>query len=129
MTKKEMETAKVRHAVRMAKIRQKGELLQMKQEEKELEREYRPKKKMSTSKAGLWYMMIMCTVIQIFSLIAMWHFADLSPLTTLIGATVGEVFAYWAYTLKASKENCAGGITYDLAFGGKETISEEDAEG
>mgnify|MGYP003313974426 FL=1 len=106
----------VEHRIRMRKIQEKGMLQLMKEEEKAEREKYWPKKKINTSKAALWYMMIMCTIIQVFSLIAMWHFADLSPLTTLIGATVGEVFAYWAYTFKAAKENCQGGITYDMAF-------------
>lgn len=111
-----MEQERIRHKYRMKQIARKGELKQMKQEESDLKRSFRPKKKISTSKAGLWYMMIMCTIIQIYSMLAMWHFMDLSPLTALIGATVGEVFAYWAYSLKASRENCEGGITYEMAL-------------
>ena len=114
--RKNLESEREKHELRMKKIEQEGELREMKAQEKALKEKYRHKKKISTSKAGLWYMMIMCTIIQAFSLVAMWHFADLSPLTTLIGATVGEVFAYWAYTLKAAKENCQGGITYEMAL-------------
>lgn len=111
-----MERERIRHKYRMKEIQRQGELKQMKQEERELKRSFRKKKKLSTSKAGLWYMMIMCTIIQIYSMLAMWHFMDLSPLTALIGATVGEVFAYWVYSLKAGKENCEGGITYEMAL-------------
>lgn len=113
-----MERERIRHKYRMKEIQRQGELKQMKQEERELKRSFR--KKLSTSKAGLWYMMIMCTIIQIYSMLAMWHFMDLSPLTALIGATVGEVFAYWAYSLKAGRENCEGGITYEMALKNEE---------
>ena len=112
----QLERERIRHKYRMKEIARQGELKKMKQEERDLKRSFRPKRKINTSKAALWYMMIMCTIIQIYSLVAMWHFMDLSPLTALIGATVGEVFAYWAYSLKAGKENCEGGITYEMAL-------------
>ena len=99
-----------KHEKRMMEL----EVKQMKSEEKAAKKKLKPR--INTSKAGLWYMMIMCTIIQFYSMAAMWYFQDLSPLTTLIGATVGEVFAYWGYALKASKENCEGGITYEMAL-------------
>lgn len=41
---------------------------------------------------------------------------DFSPLVTLIGAVVSEVFGYAIYSLKAAKENTAGGLVYDMAM-------------
>jgi len=106
-----------RHRIRMRQIEQQGRLYEMKQEEKELRKSFRKqRKRLSTSKAGLWYMLIMCTMIQIYAMVAMWVFRDLSPLTALIGATVGEVFTYLGYTFKASGENRKGGITYEMAM-------------
>jgi len=124
---KGMEIRKARHERRMKEIEIDNELILMDLEEKEAKRKY--KKKLSTSKVGLWYMMIACTIIQIYSMVAMWHFQDLSPLTSLIGATVGEVFAYWAYSLKASKENCSGGITYEMAIREPESPEEQEPLG
>ena len=47
---------------------------------------------------------------------AMWHFADLSALYSLIGATVGETIAYCAYAAKSARENTEGGIVHDMAM-------------
>lgn len=77
-------------------------------------RKYRLKIKWPTqSKLGMWYIFISCTAVQIYSMAAMWHFADLSPLYALIGATVGEGLTYYAYTAKAKAENTTGGIVYE----------------
>lgn len=111
---------RVRHRIAMARIREKGELQRMKDEERAEREKYWPRKKINTSKLGLWYMVIMATIIQIFSMVAMWHFQDLSPLMGLIAATVGEVFTYWSYANKAAKENCEGGITYEMALRNEE---------
>lgn len=76
----------------------------------------------SQSKMGMWYIFVSCSIVQIYSMIAMWHFADLSPLTALIGATVGEGITYYAYTAKAKAENTEGGIVYANSL--KETETE-----
>lgn len=74
------------------------------------------KKKIQTSKLAMAFIFINCTFIEIYSMIAMWYFADLSALYSLIGAVLGESVAYISYCAKAKKENTKGGITYDLAM-------------
>ena len=41
---------------------------------------------------------------------------DFTPLVTLIGTIVSEVFGYAIYALKSTKENTVGGIVYDMAI-------------
>lgn len=88
-------------------------------------RRRKKKKKFSTSKILVTLLFINCTAIELFtawSTIQMLRMAsfigmmDFTPLVTLIGATIGEVFGYAVYSLKAAKENCAGGILYDSAM-------------
>lgn len=92
-------------------------------------RKYRLKIKWPTqSKLGMWYIFISCTAVQIYSMVAMWHFADLSPLYALIGATVGEGLTYYAYTAKAKAENTTGGIVYENSLK-NQTEAPEEGEG
>lgn len=89
-------------------------------------RKYRLKIKWPTqSKLGMWYIFISCTAVQIYSMAAMWHFADLSPLYALIGATVGEGLTYYAYTAKAKAENTTGGIVYENSLKNQTEVPEE----
>ena len=54
---------------------------------------------------------------------------DFSPLNALISSVVAETVGFGVYSLKATKENTKGGITYDTAMKGiKEEESEEDEE-
>lgn len=86
------------------------------------------RKKPAVAKMALWYIFGSCTIVQIYSMVAMWHFADLSPLITLIGATVGEAISYCAYAAKSTKENTSGGIVYDLAMQQQQMDPEADPE-
>lgn len=122
MTRKEQ--TKQRAALK--KIRNRGERKQRRDELRRVRQEYwPPRKPPSTSKLALAYIFASCTVVQIYSMIAMWHFGDLSALYSLIGATVGEAISYCAYAAKAAKENTEGGITHDLAML-QQTLPESD---
>lgn len=119
-----MTRSEVKHKRNMARIRVKQRHKAMRAEERALKRAGKRKIKWpSQSKMGMWYIFISCTVVQIYSMIAMWHFADLAPLATLIGATVGEGLTYYAYTAKAKAENTAGGIVYE------NSLKDEDVKG
>ena len=74
------------------------------------------KKKIQTSKLAMAFIFLNCTFIEVYSMVAMWYFADLSPLYSLIGAVLGESIAYISYCAKAKKENTKGGITYEMAM-------------
>lgn len=109
------------HRQKLKKIHERGRRAQMRRELKEAREMYAPKKKrLTTAKFALWYIFASCTVVQFYAMAAMWHFGDLSPLISLIGATVGEVISYCAYAAKSAKENTEGGIVYDAALKAKE---------
>lgn len=59
------------------------------------------KQKMETSKKLTIYLIILFTVIIVYSLVAMWHFQDLSHLSTLITAFASEVVTFITYCAKA----------------------------
>lgn len=124
------------HERKLRKIERAGERKLLRDELRAKREEYWPRKKWpSTSKMAMAYIFLSCTVVQIYSMAAMWHFADLSALYSLIGATVGEVISYCAYSAKSAKENSKGGIVHDMAMkaqegaqGGSQQAS-EDAKG
>ena len=76
----------------------------------------KPKEKLSFSKVAFIFMIANCTVIEIYALVAMFFFADLSPLTTLIAAVVGECMSFTVFEIKSGKENTSGGIVYESAM-------------
>ncbi len=113
----------------LKRIRTKNRKIQRKRALRAERRKYRLRIKWPTqSKLGMWYIFISCTAVQIYSMAAMWHFADLSPLYALIGATVGEGLTYYAYTAKAKAENTTGGIVYENSLK-KQTEPSEEGEG
>lgn len=83
-------------------------------------------KKMPTTKKLMLFLFINCTVIELFTgwvtiqnLILARDYGmtiDFTPLVTLIGAVVGEVFSFAVYAAKSTKENTKGGIIYENAF-------------
>lgn len=110
----------------LRRIRTKNRKIQRKRALRAERRKYRLRIKWPTqSKLGMWYIFISCTAVQIYSMAAMWHFADLSPLYALIGATVGEGITYYAYTAKAKAENTTGGIVYENSLKNQTEPSEE----
>lgn len=93
-------------------------------EQKNAKKRSRRKKKMEFGKLCFLLIVANCTAVELYSMIAMWHFGDLSALYSLIGAVVGESIAYVSYCAKAKKENTRGGITYDMAMREQEANSE-----
>ena len=76
------------------------------------------RKRLTTSKLAMWFILLNCTVVEAYSMAAMWHFGDLSQLYALIGAVVGQSLTYVSYNIKSCKENSSGGITYDTVMNG-----------
>lgn len=74
------------------------------------------KKKFSADKKFLVFIFANCVLVELFAMAAMWRYGDLSSLYCLIGPIVGGAYSYKQYTVKATKENTAGGITYDSAM-------------
>lgn len=73
-------------------------------------------KKPTTDKLIAIYLFVILNVILIYSMISMWHLADLSCLGILITDIAGQVITYYIYAKKATAQNTKGGITYDLAM-------------
>ena len=91
-------------------VKQKQELYEIKHSND------KPKEKLSFSKMAFIFIVGNCTVIEIYALIAMFHFGDLSSLSALITAVVGECVALLAYMVKSQHENTSGGIVYETAM-------------
>ena len=95
----------------------------------------KPKKKPSFSKLMLLFLIINCSVIEIFSMVAMWVFQDLSPLGGLIAAICTETIGCVGYFAKSARENSVNGITYSLAMreqdriDGQNVCSDEEVVG
>lgn len=70
--------------------------------EKEREK-YKKKIHVETSKLLAVYLFALLNVVVIYSLVAMWHFADLSYLGILISDIAAQVLIYAIYCLKAYK--------------------------
>ena len=62
------------------------------------------------------FMIANCVAIEIYSLIAMFFFGDLSSLPALIAAVVGTCISFIGYEIKSGKENTTGGIVYESAM-------------
>lgn len=103
---KEIERA-IQHADR---VKQKQELYEVKHAND------KPKEKLSFSKVAFIFMITNCTIIEIYALVAMFFFADLSSLSTLIAAVVGECVSFLSYEWKSMRENSAQGIVYETAM-------------
>ena len=73
-------------------------------------------KKLTFSKWAFIFMMVNCTVIEIFSMVTMFMFVDLSPLPSLIAAVVGECILCVSYMAKSAIENRKDGIIYEMAM-------------
>ena len=83
-------------------------------------------KKPSTSKLLIMFLFGSCTLIELFTgwvtvqsiILAREAFItpDFTPLVTLIGAVVAEVFGFAVYSLKSTKENTTGGIVFEQAM-------------
>ena len=74
------------------------------------------RKRITTSKLAMWFILMNCVIIEIYSMAAMWHFGDLSALYALLGAVVGQSITYISYNNKSCRENSRGGITYETAM-------------
>ena len=76
----------------------------------------KPKEKLSFSKAAFIFMMANCVVIEIYALVVMAIYGDLSSLSTLIAAVIGECVSLLGYLIKSKHENTSGGIVYETTM-------------
>lgn len=75
---------------------------------KEIKHKYRygneRKKKLTSTKIFMYYILINCTVVEIYSMYIMFYLKDLSALVSLIGAVIGDSICYAIYCAKSFKE-------------------------
>lgn len=74
------------------------------------------KKKLTTTKIFMYYILINCSIIEVYSMTAMIMMKDLSALYSLIGAVVGESLSYAIYCAKSfndSKEEAKSKLERD----------------
>lgn len=101
----------------LAKIRVRNKSYERKKLLKAEKNKYRNKIKLpSTTKLVMTYLFILLNTVLIYAMVAMWHFSDLSYLGVLITDIVAQLITFFIYTVKSTKENTVGGITYDLAM-------------
>lgn len=75
--------------------------------------EYLPRLKVNTTKLVMAYIIINCTIVEIYSMWVMVKLQDISGLYTLITSVIGETIAFLVYAVKSTKENTQGGIIYE----------------
>lgn len=74
------------------------------------------KRKTPYTKKIMMFILINCTIVELYSMFAMTYTNDLSSLCTLITAVVGESISFAIYSYKSIKENTQGGIVYESAM-------------
>lgn len=94
------------------------------------------KKKHTTSKLLISFLFINCILIEVYGCYVTQQEIELAkltgmtpnltPLISIISAIVGEVIGYAIYSIKATKENTKGGITYDMAMYEKNNLSDDN---
>jgi hypothetical protein len=97
------------------------------------------KNRITTTKLLILFLFINCTIIEIFTgwtVVQSIQLAkitgltpDFSPLVTLIGASISEIFSFAIYALKSTKENTEGGIVYMNAMKNNDKDIDHDSVG
>lgn len=62
------------------------------------------KKKLTTTKVFMWFIFVNCAIIELYAMFTMFFLGDLSALTALIGAVIGEAMTFAVYCAKAYNE-------------------------
>lgn len=102
---------------KLAKAIEHAEKVKLNQELSELRHSNdKPREKLTFSKIAFIFMIGNCVVIEIYALVAMFFFGDLSSLSALIAAVVGECITTIGYFIKSGRENRKDGIVYDTAM-------------
>lgn len=73
-------------------------------------------KPLSFSKMAVIFIFANCCVIELYSMVVMAVFHDLSSLGSLVMAVVGQCASLLGYFIKASRENTESGIVYETTM-------------
>lgn len=94
-----------------------AEDVKQKQEIKEVRHSNdKEKKPLSFSKMAVIFIFVNCCVIELYSMVVMAVFHDLSSLGSLVMAVVGQCASLLGYFIKAGRENTASGIVYETTM-------------
>lgn len=96
MTNEQFEKAK-------EKALQKAEIRKIQFEIDEINSQY--KKSIPTTKLLMGFILINCTIVEIYSMVLMIYLQNLDPLSALIGSVITESLSYAIYCAKSYKEN------------------------
>lgn len=105
-------------------IQKKNEILLKKRELENLK--IKNKKNFSTTKLVMFYLFCVLNIVLIYSLIAMWHFEDLTHLGVLITDIIGQIVVFLVYAVKSAKENSKNGIVFETTMRQKNEVYYED---
>ena len=90
------------------------------------------RKKLQSSKLGLWLLFLDAFFIQIFCMWLITKYASEMNIETLIGSLVGllgtvfvQAMGYQSYAKKSTAENTAGGIVFETALRGMDEVQSE----
>ena len=86
------------------KIEEETFLRNKKNQIKKLKRDNRRNLGLTTTKLLSYYLFILCNIILVYAMIAMWHFADLTYLGVIITDIVGQILVFGIYSIKSYKE-------------------------
>ena len=89
------------------------------------------KTKLSFGKCLTIFMLINFTIVEIYSMWAMFVLSDLSALPTLITSVIGQAITLISYNFKSMIENKTGGLIYEAAMHQIKTdaVVDNEAEG
>lgn len=105
------------NADEIKKAEEYAERQKLKNEIKRIKHQYDEEKKPLTfGKWGFIFLIANCTIVEIYSMVMMYLFQDLSTLPSLVAAVVGECVCLISYNIKSSIDNSANGLTYELAM-------------
>lgn len=88
----------------------------VKQKQEIKEAKHSNDKPLSFSKMAVIFIFANCCVIELYSMVVMAVFHDLSSLGSLVMAVVGQCASLLGYFIKASRENTESGIVYETTM-------------
>lgn len=88
-------------------------------------------KKLSFGKCITIFMLINFTIVEVYSMWAMFVLSDLSALPTLITSVIGQAITLISYNFKSTIENKSGGLIYEATMHQikNDSFTDNEAEG
>ena len=84
---------------------------------------------LSFRKIAVIFIFINCFIIELYSMVVMVLFHDLTSLGSLVMAVLGQCVSLMGYFIKSTKENTSQGIVYETAMYELKTGTTEEDDG